>query len=212
MKLHSSAAPANDGRAPDPLAGLVPRILAGDRAATNSLIVAVSGGMLRTVRKVIGSQHPDVEDVTQDAVVGLLQSLPNFRGHCGLAHFANQVALRRALHARRHFAARDRAVDFASDIDDADEPMAPHDELLLARERRRIVRGVLGNLSEVIAEAVALHFMFGHTVAQIAEMLEISPNTVWSRLKLGKLAIKKALESDARLRELMHGMGGTNGM
>ena len=35
--------------------------------------------MLRVVRKVMGHHHPDVDDVTQDAVVALLGSLETFR-------------------------------------------------------------------------------------------------------------------------------------
>ena len=48
--------------------------------------------MLRVVRKVMGHQHPDVEDVTQDAVLALLGSLETFRGACSVEHFARRIA------------------------------------------------------------------------------------------------------------------------
>src|SRR5690606_30367517 len=83
----------------------------GEATAIRELIMELGGPMLRTVRKVLGMNHPDVEDVTQEAVMGLLSSLQNFRGDCSISHFAHQVALRRALHARRFFKNRAKLGD-----------------------------------------------------------------------------------------------------
>jgi RNA polymerase sigma-70 factor (ECF subfamily) len=66
-----------------------------------------------------------------------------------------------------------------------------------------LVRQLLDELPDVIAEALALHFILGYTVDEIAEAAAISPNTVWSRLRLGKQALRRKLEGDARLAELL---------
>src|SRR5262245_29671685 len=78
---------------PDELLSLAAAANAGDAAAINTLVLHVGGGMLKTVRKVLGPGHPDVEDVTQDAILALLSSLSGFRGDCTVAHFAHRVAL-----------------------------------------------------------------------------------------------------------------------
>ncbi len=190
----------------DPLSELAERAAAGEPEATTALIMELGGGMLRTVRKVLGAYHPDVEDVTQDAVLGLLKSLKSFRAECSVGHFANQVALRRALHARRHFAVRDRVGDLSVALDDpADTRQQTRSPLedAVSRERRRIVRRLLGQLSEPIAEALAMHFMLGYTVDEIATLVDVSSNTVWSRLKLGKKALRRALDEDDALCQLL---------
>jgi RNA polymerase sigma-70 factor (ECF subfamily) len=166
----------------------------------------LGGPMLRTVRRVLGSRHPDAEDVAQEAVIGLLSALERFRGDCTVTHFAHQVALRRALHARRYFKARGQTSDLEVDAEwEGSEGAASPLEAAISRERRRVVRSLLDQLPEPTAEALALHFMLGYTVEEIAATLGVSPNTVWSRLKLGKRALKRALACDARLEDLLRG-------
>ena len=62
-------------------------------------------------------------------------------------------------------------------------------------------------LPEPAAEALALHFVLGYTVDEIATTLDVSPHTIWSRLKLGKRALKEALARDKRLADLLRGKG-----
>jgi len=193
-------------RAQDPLRGLARRASEGDAEAIRELVMELGGPMLRTVRKVLGGRHPDAEDVTQEAVLGLVSALGAFRGDCTVTHFAHQIAVRSALHARRHFRARDRVGDPELDAEGhAVSGEASPLEATLSRERRRVVRSLLAQLPEPTAEALVLHFMLGHTVEEIAATASASPNTIWSRLKLGKRALKTALGRDERLRELLRG-------
>jgi RNA polymerase sigma-70 factor (ECF subfamily) len=122
-----------------------------------------------------------------------------------VTHFAHQVALRRALHARRHFKTREKVGDQVLDAEGhAALDEAPL-EATITRERQNVVRSLLDQLAEPTAEALALHFMLGYTVEEIATMVNVSPNTVWSRLKLGKKALKRELDCNERLRDLLRG-------
>ena len=47
--------------------------------------------------------------------------------------------------------------------------------------------------------------MLGYTVDEIAVATGVSSHTVWSRLKLGKRALKRALAHDQRLAEVLRG-------
>lgn len=201
---HTDASVRSYRRAQDPLRALALRASEGEAAAIRELVLELGGPMLRTVRKVLGVGHPDAEDVAQEAVLGLLASLSSFRGDCSVSHFAHQVALRRALHARRHFKTRDKVGDQELDLEGPSDS-GEHSPLALSisRERRRIVRGLLDELSVPVSEALALHFMLGYSVSEIATALDVSQNTVWSRLKLGKKSLQKALASDRKLAELL---------
>jgi RNA polymerase sigma-70 factor (ECF subfamily) len=205
---------ADEGRPPaesasnrprqDDLLSVASAANAGDPRAINTLVLHVGGGMLKTVRKVLGPGHADVEDVTQDAVLALLSSLSGFRGECTVAHFAHRVALLTALAARRRQRTRDRWTEPEVSPESMPEEgnRSPLARAISAR-RRGLVFQLLDELSEPMAEALALHFVLGYTVEEIAESLGVPANTVWSRLRLGKQALRRKLERDARLIELL---------
>src|SRR5690349_13638449 len=94
--------------ASEPLAGLAALCRDGDAAAQRTLLVAVGPAMLRVIRGVLGSAHPDVEDTLQDAMVALHLALPGFRGECTTLHFACRIAVQTALNARRRSGYRSR--------------------------------------------------------------------------------------------------------
>src|SRR4029077_7734871 len=95
-------------RPPDDLFGGARAAARGDGDAAATLIAEVAGGMLRVVRKVLGHAHPDVDDVTQDAVLALLRFVESFRGASSVEHFARRIALLTALGARRRARVRAR--------------------------------------------------------------------------------------------------------
>ncbi|MGC4089943.1 MAG: RNA polymerase sigma factor [Polyangiaceae bacterium] len=178
----------------------------GDPRAINTLVLHVGGGMLKTVRKVLGSSNADIEDVTQDALLALLSSLSGFRGECTVAHFAHRVALLTALAARRRMRTRERwtepeAAPEAVPDDVRGSPLAQ----AISSRRRELVLQVLDELSEPMAEALALHFVLGYTVEEIAATANVPTNTVWSRLRLGKQSLRRKLERDIRLSDLLRG-------
>lgn len=160
--------------------------------------------MLGTVRQVLGPGHPDVEDVTQEAVIAFLRALPQFRGDCTTLSYAQRVALFTALAARRRLVAQRRLVDAdeAPEEVPASELKNPHAEALASR-RRDVIRKLMDQLPSVIAEALALHFILGYTVDEIALSTGTLPNTVWSRLRLGKHALRKRLARNSELAELL---------
>jgi RNA polymerase sigma-70 factor (ECF subfamily) len=153
---------------------------------------------------VLGAEHPDTQDVTQDAVIGFLQALPEFRAESSVLHFARRIALLTALAARRKNGTRERRItsDHFEDVHVEDQRSSPHVDLM-ANRRRQLVRSLLDHLPEPIAEAVGLHFILGFTVDEIATTSKVPTNTVWSRLRLGKSAIRKRLRRDPRLAELL---------
>jgi len=200
----AGGAPAPAGRPrSDELLPLVRAVVAGDEEAAGTLVAHVGRSMLAVVRRVMGRQSPEVDDVTQDAVIALLGGLATFRGECSVLHFAQRIALLTALTAQRRARLRERwteAVESSAD-DAADERAASPMHVAAARRCRASVRDLLAELPDVIAESLGMHYVLGYTVDEIAAAAGISPNTMWSRLRLGKLALRRKLEGDARLAE-----------
>jgi RNA polymerase sigma-70 factor (ECF subfamily) len=178
-----------------------------DPHAAATLAAQVAGTVLGTVRQVLGRGHADVDDVAQEAMLAFLAALPEFRGECTTRRYAQRVALFAALTARRRMVARQRLFDGQPVDEQAAEAPDPSPwAATLATERREIVRRVLDSLPDVIAQALAMHFILGYTVEEIASVASAPQNTIWSRLRLGKKALRKALRNDPSLAELFGGV------
>jgi RNA polymerase sigma-70 factor (ECF subfamily) len=77
---------------------------------------------------------------------------------------------------------------------------------LAASRRRAAFRNLLDDLPEEQAEALALRFMVGWSLAELAEATGAPLNTVRSRLRLGKEALRRRIEGDPALAEELETM------
>lgn len=191
-------------RRPDELLSLARSAAERDPTAASTLVLQVGGAMLSTVRQVLGPGHPETEDVTQEAVIAFLNSLKEFRGECSTRRYAQRVALFTALDARRRLVAQRRLIDSEQVMEDlpAVSPSTPLGDAVSAR-RREILRKVLDSLPDVIAQALALHFVLGYTVDEIASATSSPANTIWSRLRLGKQALRRLVAADPQLSDIL---------
>lgn len=189
-------------RTEDPLAELVETALSGDSAATRRLLDAIAPAMLATVRAVLGRGHRDVEDVLQDALVGMMRALPSFRGESTVLHFSRAVALRRALDQRRAFARRGPEEEVNPDDERLRDPGGSPAASAVAAQRRHALRAVLSELRPEQAEAFARRVILGSSVDEIARETAAPVETVRSRLRLAKNALRARITNDPALLEL----------
>lgn len=188
-------------RAHDELAELAGRAGRGEPKAVQTLLSAVLPHMLRVVRRVLGAQHPEVEDVVQDAASNLLDALPRFKGEAGVLHFACRVAVLSAMSARRKRSTLKRALLTEADVplEQLSDGSGRPDREVEQKRSAEAVRDLLDSLPLAQAEVLALHCVLGYTVAEIAAAASISPETVRSRLRLAKQRSRERAETDARL-------------
>lgn len=174
----------------------------GEPASVGALLEHLLPPMLRVVRQVLGTTHPDAEDVLQESAFGLVEALPSFRHECSVRHFACRVALLTALNARRRFQLRERLTPSApaADIEAivGDERFRAD---LLAGRRRAVLLQLLNELPQPQAEVLALHCVLGYTVVETAQATGVPPNTVRGRLVSAKTALRDALALDTELEE-----------
>jgi RNA polymerase sigma factor (sigma-70 family) len=190
---------------PDALAPIAKAALRGDRAAVRTFLVSIGPHLLRVVRRVLGSDHADVEDVVQESAFAVLDALPRHRGESTLLHFVCRVAVLTAMNARRRESARKRRStreDHAViEAFESDGP-APDAEIL-ARASVLAVRELMDSLPLEQAEVLALHCVVGYTVPEIAAAGSISQETVKSRLRLAKNALRSKIQADPRLESVI---------
>jgi RNA polymerase sigma-70 factor (ECF subfamily) len=193
-----------ENKAPKPVfrdadVGEITRLAAaGDTSATARLLRIVAPEMLRVVRGVMGPYSSDVEDAFQQSLVALIQALPAFRGECAPAGYACRIAFRTALGMRKRSHLARTRYDTSTDTDlfpDSDAPGTPSD----ARRRTELVRGLLDQIPAEQAEALAMRTMLGWSIEEIAQASGAPVNTVRSRLRLAKEALRRNIEADPSL-------------
>lgn len=193
----------------DALLDLVSRSLAGDAEASRALIRALTPHLLRTVRRALGRDHPDVEDVTQDAVVNVFQALPRYQQRSTVLHFACRVGLQTAMNVRRRQAYRAHRSKELEQIGAAEQANAPTPEQgVVARDCAEAVRGMLSSLPDPQAEVIGLHYMVGLSVGEVANVMECPLETVRSRLRLGRQTLRKLAVADPTWSEMVGGQSG----
>lgn len=194
--------PGAAGGPHDELVELARAVERGDQAALRTFLSAIVPQLMRVARRVLGPGHLDVEDVAQEAAYAVVDALPRFRGEGTVLHFACRIAVLTAMNIRRRDRAQKRdAVRDELDLDTlaADEPSP---EALAARgSLAPVVRDLLDTLPDAMAEALALHTVLGYTVVEVAAVTRVPAETVRSRLRLAKQALRKRILAHAGLRE-----------
>jgi RNA polymerase sigma factor (sigma-70 family) len=173
---------------------LAAAVARGDAEATRRLVEVVGSVILDAVRMVLGPNHADFEAVTERALMHLVEAMGTFGGQCSVSHFAGRVAVVAALASRRQthdhrIAAADWERKHA-----AASPASPLSAEIEARRRRDTLRELLDELPEAIGEAMALRFMLGYSVDEIAAVTQIPLDSVWSRLRIGNERLRIKLD------------------
>jgi len=180
---------------PERETGLAKAAAGGDVRATRQLLEQVAPRVARAVRAVMGPAHAEVDDATQLALIAFIQALPGFRSECPPVQFAARIAVRTAAGVRRRAGARRLGHDPSVDVDTIEVPP----EELDATRRRAAVRALLDELPEEQAEALALRLMLGWSLKEIADATSTPINTVRSRMRLAKDALRKRVAADPAL-------------
>jgi len=192
----------------DRLKPLAQAATSGEPASVRAFLTAVGPTVLRVVRQVLGPGHADVEDVTQEALIGTLDAISRFREQSSVVHYVRRVALLTALNARRRHQLREQLapqVKWDDALHAAGHGLSPPEDI---DHKRRLMcfESLLDELPASQAEVIALHCILGYTVAEVAQLCEVPENTVRSRLVTAKAALRKRLEADGALEALVRGV------
>jgi RNA polymerase sigma-70 factor, ECF subfamily len=186
---------------PDALAALARAAAGGDRAAIRTFLVTVGPHLLRVARRVLGAQHSEVDDVAQESAFAVMDALPQHRGECTVLSFVCRVAALTAMQVRRREATQKRQALYADAVDFervASALRGPDDELS-ARVSAEALRRLLDTLPLEQAEVLVLHCVLGFTLPEVAAASGAPFETVRSRLRLAKLAVRERILTEPAL-------------
>lgn len=180
------------------LTELATRAATGDDAAARQLLHAVGPAVRRAISGVLGPSHPELDDVAQESMIGFLRALGAFRGECHPAGYAARIALHTALRARRRAKVeQSRADELARLSTPLDGPVPAADAE--AERRRDVLRNLLEELPPEQAETLALRVVLGWSLEEVSLATGAPINTVRSRVRLAKEALRRRIEENPHL-------------
>lgn len=183
----------------DPSIALALRAQGGDPEALTQLLSEVKQAVWRAACLVLGRAHPDVEDVVQQALFAFVQALPRFRAECQPAGYAARIAVRTAVSARRKGSLELRRNERLAVEVEPPQAIPNPGELTLAARRRALLLGLLEELPDNLADTLALRTLLGYSLGEVASITGAPVNTVRSRTRLAKEALRKRIEGDPEL-------------
>ncbi len=181
---------------PVPLPAPDPRIAAagrGDRDAAAALCKELLPRVRNLVRYLVrGDSH--VDDIAQEALIAVLRGLGSYRGDGRFESWVDRIVARSTFAALRRLRAETQPG--IRDVSAREAAVTASNETYALR---RELAEALDRLPSDQRESLVLHFAVGLTVPEIAEAVAAPFETVRSRLRLGKAALRECLGGrDAR--------------
>lgn len=177
---------------------LVERAMTGDHDAFSEL-ARTSIGRLYVIARLILRDEGKAEDAAQEALVAAWAHIAGLRD----PHRFDAWLHRLLVNACYREAGRDRrrrTIEAHVEVLDASEP----DSTVLLADRDQIERG-FRRLDTDQRAVLVLHYYLGLSLDEVAEVLGIPPGTARSRLHRATVAMRAALEADARPRLMTDG-------
>ena len=153
----------------------------GDRPAAQSLLTELLPRVRNLVRYLLKGDA-DVEDVTQNSLLEILRSLPNFRGESLLTTWCDRITVRVALrHVRQRRNERERRQGVQIELSEGHGSEEGPERYM----SRRQLALILDDVPDDQQQAIVLHHVVGMSVPEVAETLGVPFETARSRLRLG---------------------------
>jgi RNA polymerase sigma factor (sigma-70 family) len=198
LPVPGAGLPSQEERARD----LATRAAGGDLAATQEFLAYVWPTLSRVAAGVLGARHADLDDAVQQSMIALVRALPAFRGECHPAGYASRITLRVALRVRRNFKRDANRREALEQLSPADEHASTSSDDAVGARRRELLRELLEDLPEEQAEALALRVVMGWSLEEVARASGAPVNTVRSRVRLAKEALRQRIQALPSLAEL----------
>lgn len=160
-------------------------------AAEFPAVYAAELGYVWHALRRLGVQERDLEDLCHDVFVVVFRNLPVYDTRRPIRPWLFGIAFRVASDYRR--SARQRR-EIPGTTRELTCPAPPADEVMLRRERQRLVARALDELELDRRAVFVMHDIDGHVMPDIATALAIPLNTAYSRLRLARADFAAAVK------------------
>jgi RNA polymerase sigma-70 factor, ECF subfamily len=164
----------------------------GDSVAQRTVVTRLMGRVKGVCHALI-HDTADADDTAQVSLLQVLRAASTYRGDGALESWADRIAIRNAMRA---VSSRRKNVARTADEVELDEVAAPALDSDTTESSPRAVEAYLRKLPETARTVLTLRHQLGYSVREIAELTEVSPNTVKDRLLRGREQLRKLIRRD----------------
>ena len=183
-------------------ADLLAALTRGDPAAYEQLVRDHGGRLLAVARRFLRNEE-DARDAVQDAFLQAWRNIERFEGRASLGTWLHRIAVNAALMKLRSRRRKgEESIDALMPEFDADqcrvEPLWQLDEsvesLVERQQVRDLVHESIDRLPDAYRTVLLLRDIEGYDTAEVAALLDASPEAIKTRLHRARSALKKLLE------------------
>ena len=173
-----------------------------DRNAVRAIIKSHNQRLFRLARAIV-KRDEDAEDVLQEAYLRAFANLDSFRGDSSLSTWLSRITINEALtrlRKGRRLKQGGVAVENANDAQIIPFPgnagEFDPERLLAQRELLRLVERAVDDMAETFRSVFVARVIEGLSVEETADVLDIQPTTVKTRLHRARKMIRERLEAE----------------
>jgi len=167
--------------------------------AFDELYYAYVDRVQRQLYGIVGADA-DIDDLVQQTFVQVYRNLEGFRGDSSFSTWLHRIAVNVAL---GHLRKKKRWFNLREAVTNQPEDPSIYEATPLrsaeCRETRELLAAVLDKLKPKKRVVFVLYEIEGHTLEEIATIVDSSVNTVAGRLRAARLEIRRALEHHQRM-------------
>lgn len=141
---------------------------------------------LRLAIRLTGNTH-DAEDILQESLLRAARARSSFRGECPIRLWISRIVV----NVFRTWISRQRKSEML--IDDPQEDSRPMDCFVEDSERAELVASYVSRLPERQREVLVLCIYENMTAVEVAELLGLSVQNVYSNLSAAKRQLRESL-------------------
>ncbi len=200
---------------PKPLlddAELLAALRRGDSSAATSFHDRVRPLVDKTVRRLIGAQDSDREDLAQQAMIELVYTIDRYRGECSLDAWVATISAHVVYkHIRKRQSERRVFGSFASDdlIASVASPKRELREVVVRGAMTRVVAH-LEQMDPQRAWAFVLHDVCGYDLKELAHITQVTVAAAQTRLVRGRKELHQRIGDDPELANMLGDLGGNS--
>lgn len=181
---------------------LVRRALAREAGAFRAIIKTHNQRLYRIARGVVRNDT-EAEDVVQEAYMRAFASLDAFRGDASLATWLSRIVINEALgrlRKKKRMAAMPENAEAEiirfplnpSDLNPGDDP----ERTMAQRQILALVERATDSLPDVYRTVFVARVIEGLSIEETADLLDVRPQTVKTRLHRARALVRKALDDE----------------
>lgn len=178
------------GKLPDEV--LLERISAGDQQAFSQLYLRYQPKLVRYCARVLRDDLAQAADLVDEALFDVWRSADNFAGRSKPSTWIYSIARNKVISWLRKTS--ELTLEDESVLDALIDPAAnPHEELAMDDMKQHLLR-MMDQLTDEHREVLRLTYFEDKSVKEVADILEISENTVKTRMFYARKRMAQLLE------------------